>query len=265
MEILLSAGTYYAIERGIYYSQTAYALMTGGCQNQCGFCSQSLSNSASKFYLSRVKWYPVDLEKVKGRLSSFKRFCLQTVVRPGFEHEMLEILKHVDTKKSVTVVPISREYLVELKRVGVDYLGIGLDTTEGNWNKVKKPATFHEYFRFIEDAVQVFGKGKVYVHLVYGLGEEESEFISLMETLHSVGAEVALFAFTPVKGTPMENVKPPKLEDYRKIQKLRFLIFHGKDGGEKAFLTSGCPSCDRPFYNEDPRGKPYNVPLRFVS
>jgi len=26
------------------------------------------------------------------------------------------------------------------------------------------------------------------------------------------------------------------------------------------FLTSGCPSCNRPFYNEKPRGPLYNFP-----
>ena len=28
----------------------------------------------------------------------------------------------------------------------------------------------------------------------------------------------------------------------------------------KLFLTSGCPSCNRPFYNESPKGPFYNFP-----
>ena len=95
MEVLLSAGTYYAITKGTYYSQTAYALMKGGCVNQCKFCSQPLSNNADKSYLSRVKWYSVSLEAVKDKLSTFKRFCLQTVVKPGFEDEVVKIVSEV--------------------------------------------------------------------------------------------------------------------------------------------------------------------------
>ncbi|WP_252896688.1 radical SAM protein [Metallosphaera hakonensis] len=235
--------------------------MKGGCVNHCKFCSQSLSNSADKSFLSRVKWYSVDIDEVKESLSIFKRFCLQTVVKPNFEEEMVEIISKISSKKSVTTTPISSDYLRILKEKGVDYLGVGLDTTEGNWDNAGKPGKFSDYMRFIEEAINVFGRGKVYVHLVYGLGEKEEEFVSLMRTLHFMGAEVALFAFTPVKGTPMSNKNPPKLEDYRRIQRLRFKIYHGVDGGEFSYLTSGCPSCDRPFYNEDPKGLMYNVPL----
>ncbi|HDI74230.1 MAG TPA: hypothetical protein ENF57_04430 [Candidatus Korarchaeota archaeon] len=32
------------------------------------------------------------------------------------------------------------------------------------------------------------------------------------------------------------------------------------DDFKEAFLTSGCPSCNRPFYNERPRGPIYNFP-----
>ncbi|MEM1620329.1 MAG: radical SAM protein [Metallosphaera sp.] len=261
MEVLLSAGTYYAITKGTYYSQTAYALMKGGCVNQCKFCSQPLSNNADKSYLSRVKWYSVSLEAVKDKLSTFKRFCLQTVVKPGFEDEVVKIVSEVQTRKSVTTVPISTEYLKLLKERGVDYLGVGMDTTEGNWENVAKPGKFSDYLDFVKRAIQVFGKGKVYVHLVYGLGEREDEFVELMKHLYSLGAEVALFAFTPVKGTPMESRPPPRLEDYRRIQRIRFSLSHGFDGGDLSCLTSGCPSCDRPFYNEDPRGKLYNIPI----
>ena len=27
-------------------------------------------------------------------------------------------------------------------------------------------------------------------------------------------------------------------------------------------MTSGCPHCNRPYYNEDPRGVLYNFPFR---
>ncbi|AEB94834.1 MAG: radical SAM protein [Metallosphaera sp.] len=261
MEVLLSAGTYYGIKKGMMYSQTAYGLMTGGCINKCAFCSQSLSNPADKTYLSRVKWFPVDLEIVKEKLSIFKRFCLQTVVKPGFEEELVKIAGEIQIRKSITTVPISSDYLRTLKERGVDYLGTGMDTTESNWERVSKPGKFSDYIDFIKRAVSIFGKRRVFVHLIYGLGEREDEFVSLMEYLYSIGAEVALFAFTPIKGTPMGSMKPPKLEDYRRIQKIRFKLSHGFESDEKSVLTSGCPSCDRPFYNEDPRGELYNVPF----
>jgi len=115
--------------------------------------------------------------------------------------------------------------------------------------------------KFIKDAVNVFGKGRVYVHLIVGLGESDEELIGLMRNLYEIGAEVALFAFTPVKGTPFENLPPPQLERYRRIQMIRQQL--AKKDIRLYFLTSGCPSCDRPYYNESPTDKDlYNVPLR---
>ncbi len=273
--LLFSAGTYFFLNGRVKrpYSGTAYALQRGGCTAHCSFCSQSAVSTAPKDTLSRVKWYPLDLESVKAKLSSFPRFCLQTVYRPGFREEALNTLNEVNTKgKSLTTVPV--EGLEEFAEVGVDYLGVGLDTTESMFDNVGKPFTFSKYMEFIEEGVRVFGKGKVFVHLVFGLGERKEEFLSLMERVYSLGAEVALFAFTPIPGTPAHGNPPPSLRDYREVQTVRHYLSRGltlssivKEGElvmpseESHHFTSGCPTCDRPFYNESPLDRElYNVP-----
>lgn len=264
MIVLLSAGTYFYLKKGIKVSETAYALQSGGCEGGCKFCSQSLSNTANKTYLSRVKWFPVDFEKVAEALSSFSRFCLQTVIKKGFVDEVIEILStSKNRRKSVTITPVDTQYLYKFKELGVDYLGVGLDTVERLWGYVGKPYTFSDYMRFIREAVSVFGNGHVFVHLIVGLGETDEELISLMKEIKGIGGNVALFAFTPIKGTPFEGLERPSLDRYRRIQEERFKIFEGRVT-VRAYMTSGCPSCDRPYYNEDPReGKNmYNIPVR---
>ncbi|GAA5419376.1 radical SAM protein [Sulfurisphaera tokodaii] len=263
MKVLLSSGTYYYLKRGIKVSETAYALQYGGCEGKCKFCTQSVLSNADKTYLSRVKWYLVDFnDETAEKLSIFSRFCLQTVIKKGFVDEVIDILKLTRNKhKSVTITPIEVSYLYKFKELNVDYLGVGLDTVKRLWDYVGKPYTFDEYMKFIKEAVRVFGRGHVYAHLIVGLGETDDELISLMKELKDIGAEVALFAFTPVKGTPFENLERPSLERYRHIQRMRYIIFEGKNS-KLAYLTSGCPSCDRPYYNEDPRDKLYNIPLR---
>jgi len=97
----------------------------------------------------------------------------------------------------------------------------------------------------------------------------------------------AIFAFTPVRGTALETKPQPPIEKYRRIQLARYLIvkkyarsknMHFDSTGRltdygikketltyivetgKPFLTSGCPNCNRPFYNEKPSGPIYNYP-----
>ncbi|BCU69102.1 radical SAM protein [Stygiolobus caldivivus] len=263
MKVLVSAGTYYFIKKQIKISNTAYLLQTGGCRASCKFCTQSALSTADKTYLSRVKWYPLELEEIKDYLSTFDRVCLQTVIKEGFEDEVIKVLSKINSRhKSVTITPVSDALLLKLKELGVDYLGVGLDTVKSLWKEVGKPYSFDYYMDFIKRAVKVFGARHVYVHLIVGLGESEGELVNTMEELYSIGAEVALFAFTPVKGTPFESKQRPPLEYYRKIQKIRYRLSTGKDS-EIAFLTSGCPSCDRPYYNESPLDRTlYNIPLR---
>ncbi|BFH74248.1 radical SAM protein [Sulfurisphaera javensis] len=263
MKVLLSAGTYYFLKKGIKISETAYALQYGGCEGKCKFCTQSIYSKADKSYLSRVKWYLTELdESVSNKLLAFTRFCLQTVIKKNFVEEVIDILELVKNKhKSVTITPIDISYLYKFKELGVDYLGVGLDTVKSLWDYVGKPYSFEEYIKFIKEAVKVFGNGHVYAHLIVGLGESDEELIAVMKMLKDIGANVALFAFTPIKGTPFENLPRPSLERYRNIQKIRYSLFYGKET-DFAYLTSGCPSCDRPYYNEDPREKLYNIPLR---
>jgi len=78
----------------------------------------------------------------------------------------------------------------------------------------------------------------------------------------------ALFAFTPVRGIRL-NTGSPDLLVYRRAQIIRFVVDEGIDPKrlfaepeliKRALLTSGCPDCNRPFYNERPRGPMYNYP-----
>jgi biotin synthase len=276
--ILLSAGTYYFLRTGRKFSETAYALMAGGCKASCSFCSQPRSFPTDKSYLSRVKWFPVELESVTERLTNFKRFCLQTVVKDGYEEEAVKIVRAVKgVPKSVTIVPVSVGTLLELKKEGVDYLGSGVDTVPRLFKAVNKPFDFWEYFQFLVKAKGVLGPWRAVAHLIYGLGETDKEFAETMELFLRNEVSVALFAFTPVKGTPMEDKPRPELRKYRMMQALRLALMKGKrlnevaefDGEELVavkevqeghYFTSGCPHCDRPYYNEDPLGPQYNLP-----
>jgi biotin synthase len=120
-----------------------------------------------------------------------------------------------------------------------------------------------------------------------GLGETEGELVSMMGRLQEWGVTVALFAFTPIPGTEMADEPPPSMDSYRRIQVAQYLISRSlrstKDftfspegrivsfgmpedelrevlANGKAFETSGCPGCNRPYYNEPPSGPLYNYP-----
>jgi biotin synthase len=144
-------------------------------------------------------------------------------------------------------------------------------TKGGNWGRS---------LALIQESARTF-PGRVAVHLIAGLGETEREMVERMQWAHDLGVTVGLFAFTPVHGTHLADSPPPPLSSYRRMQAARWLIAQDLsrfermafDGGEQLvgldgslpgtgqpFQTSGCPDCNRPYYNERPGGVMYNFP-----
>jgi biotin synthase len=135
----------------------------------------------------------------------------------------------------------------------------------------------------------VFGKGSVSTHLIVGLGETEQELCQTIQGCIELGVYPGLFAFTPIAGTALEDRSPPSLSSYRRTQIAHYLLSHKKTRLEnmkfdnngklksfgvpkeqllevvetgEPFLTSGCPGCNRPYYNERPGGPLYNYPRK---
>ncbi|MCC6043294.1 MAG: radical SAM protein [Desulfurococcaceae archaeon] len=267
---------------------TAYLLQYSerGCYAQCRFCLQARNSPKStREWLGRVTWLSVSIEELKRSWSRvFYRVCLQTVIKPLFHLEALRIVRELrsvdaETPFSLAITPVNIEILKAFKELGVDALGVGLDaTTQALFEEWRKPYSWNLYWRFIEKGVEVYGPGNVYVHLIAGLGESLKEIVETMKKVYRHGCGVALFAYTDARGVTSVDIK-----HYRLAQLARYLLENGLDPDQyidyekkivkrelplnnvlEAFYTSGCPHCNRPFYNEGPRGPLYNIPSQRV-
>jgi biotin synthase-related radical SAM superfamily protein len=284
---------------------TAY-LMTynaGKCTANCLFCPQARTSQSPAKLLSRVSWPAFPTKAVLKKISNaaehdkIRRICIQALNYPQvFTHlaALVTAIKHHATIPiSVSCQPLSAENTQRLAEAGADRIGIALDAaSEKLFNQVKGtnangPYHWNQQFIQLREAVSLFGKGNVSTHLIVGLGETEKEAVTLIQQCADIGVLPALFAFTPIRGTTLENRPQPMLASYRRVQLARYLIANGKvtltdmrfdANGKitsfginkkqlertvetgKPFLTSGCPDCNRPFYNEKPSGPIYNYP-----
>jgi len=243
--------------------------------------------------LSRVIWpeYPVDEVRQALKKSSVLRVCIQTVPYPGYTRSLARLLvalKEAGKPVSVAITSVSRRVLQRLKDAGAERVGIGLDAASPKvFMRVKRGLTWSGVWRTIREALSVFGRGHVSCHLIAGLGESDLELTSTATVLVSMGCRVGLFALTPLPGTRMCAAERPSIERYRGLQLALYLIqehgarardFKFSSAGSltglgrwaslaeseahslRPFLTSGCPGCNRPFYNESPLGPIYNYP-----
>jgi biotin synthase-related radical SAM superfamily protein len=281
---------------------TAYLMLGGRCRMACAFCAQARTSHASALNLSRITWPLFDEREVLGRLDEaaarghFRRVCLQVTVGQDYLRRTLELVKAVcgvcDLPVDAAILPRDVDQVEALLAAGVEHIGFGLDAAcERVSRRVKRArpersrrSDWGRSMKLVEEAARRF-PGSVAVHLIVGLGETEREMVEMIQRMHDLGAIVGLFAFTPVRGTAMQDQSPPPLDTYRRMQVARHLITHDlatpgdfafsaegrlvsfgrpdlarvlADG--VAFQTSGCPDCNRPFYNERPGGPLYNCP-----
>jgi biotin synthase-related radical SAM superfamily protein len=280
----------------------------GHCDANCGFCPQARESVGSTEKLSRVNWPEFSFKDFLTRLSylvpnkRFKRICIQTLNYSNNFHELLEIISEItritDIPISVASPPITKENMRELKNLGIDRIGIALDaSTQEIFNNVKGknangPYSWEKHFASLEDALNVFNDGKVTTHLIVGLGETSKEILELIQKLNDLKIHIGLFAFTPIKGTKLENLDIPELLYFRKMQlglyliikqnkRLKDFTFNSKGDIVKyninkkelwdiidtsnVMLTSGCPGCNRPYYTSRPSGPIYNYPRELTE
>ena len=231
-----------------------------------------------------------------------KRVCIQALNYPKVFNELCGFVKtlksHVQIPVSVSCQPSGSQDMWNLNEAGVNRIGIAVDTaTEKLFNEIKGegsngPYNWKNEFVLLRTAIGIFGEGNVSTHLIVGLGETEEDAVGLLQAFVNMGVMPGLFAFTPVRGTAFAQKPQPELEAYRRVQLARYLIVNSlaktenmyftskgqvADFGVSAealkpivesgepFLTSGCPECNRPFYNEKPSGPIYNFPRKLSS
>ena len=281
-----------------------------GCSANCSYCGLSRSRKKSETFI-RVSWPTYPLQKIIDSsqvvTEQVQRVCVSMVTHPKAFTDLCQTAKEV---REQTPYPVSalitptlvktKEQFEEIQRAGVDRVGIAIDTaTEDLFQKlrgrlVQGPHSWEDYWLGIRQAVEVFGRGMVGVHLVVGLGETEEEMVKTIQRAFDLGAVTHLFSFFPERGTALETQPQPPLGMYRRVQLSRYLInesladaeqmaFNSKgqvfDFGiepnrlEKiiqegeAFMTSGCPghdgkvACNRPFGNERPSQPIRNFPF----
>jgi len=275
---------------------TAYLMVGGRCAFDCAFCAQARSSTAPADRLSRVTWPEYPLAEVLARLPSayargaVRRACLQVTAGPGYAEaarHLARVLKETSqVPLCVSIRAADLALFEELLALGAERVTLALDAAcEGVYSRVKG----HDWARVRELLLEAARRypGHVGTHLIAGLGETEADLCARLQELHDAGITIGLFAFTPVPGTALAGEPPPSLAGYRRVQAAHYLITRGHARASQfafsaegqvvsygmdtaalgallatgeAFQTSGCPGCNRPYYNERPGGPLYNYP-----
>ncbi len=271
-----------------------------GCSANCAYCGLARERGGrheEKSFI-HVGWSRRPIEEIisaiQERRGRITRICLSMVTNRRARADVSTIARRItekiDLPFSVLISPtiIKPADLVEYRESGVDMVGVAIDTvTEEIFNRyrgkeTKGPHRWQRYWETLEEAIQIFGKGKVGVHLIVGLGESEEQMVKVIQKVHDLGSSTHLFSFFAEEGSALADLPQPPLDQYRRIQLARYLIDEGIGSYQEfkfdsqgriidfnltderlnqiialgtPFMTSGCPdrkgevACNRPYGN----------------
>ncbi|OAX44871.1 biotin synthase BioB [Rhizopogon vinicolor AM-OR11-026] len=213
---------------------TLMNIKTGGCSEDCSYCSQS-SRYSTPTTASRL----VDIEPVleaarKAKENGSTRFCMGAAWRDlagrkrGFERilEMVREVRGMGMEVCTTLGMLSPEQAKQLKEAGLTAYNHNLDTSREFYPQVITTRSYDERLETIsavrDAGISVCSGG------ILGLGESDQDRIGLIQEVANMPEHPESFpvnALVPIPGTPLEgNERVPHHTLLRTIATARVVL-----------------------------------------
>jgi biotin synthase len=236
-------------EKQLVAPTTCYFQAGQSCTAGCSYCSPE--------NLSRISWPRVDNAAIvlNDIDTHFKRACIQCIGKSL--GEAIIMARNIRLPVSISYRFQDLEEVRQTLAVA-DKACIPVDVVNTAAHRLYRKGDLEKTLALIRNSAAKH-EDRIATHLIVGLGETCEEIEEFLKAMKAIKVTVALFAFTQagsLKGRPV-----PDMAYYRKIQALHYKISTGSSEIKpEAFETSGCPGCNRPFYNERAKGPWYNYP-----
>lgn len=234
---------------------TLVSIKTGGCPEDCGYCSQSVHHEAD---LTREPLMGVEIIRQKAkqaRVAGATRLCMGAAWRSAKKGKsfetVLEMVKAVNAEgleSCVTLGMLSHEQAVQLKEAGLTTYNHNLDTSRDYYPKVITSRTYDDRLETLQHVRDV-GLGMCCGGII-GMGESSEDRISLLHTLATFEKHpdsLPVNMLVPVKGTPLEDTPAvDPLELVRSIATARILCPKARvrlSAGRKSLSQEGQTLC----------------------
>ena len=196
---------------------TLLSIKTGGCSEDCGYCSQSARRDEDTG-IERGKLLELEEVKVAARAakeSGSSRFCMGAAWRGPKEGdlgkvvEMVRVVKDLGMEACLTLGLLGPGQAEKLAAAGLDYYNHNLDTSAEFYGQV---VTTHSQSARMDTLMSVRAAGmKICCGGIVGMGESRRVRASLLAQLANLNPapeSVPINHLVAIAGTPMENAPP---------------------------------------------------------
>jgi biotin synthase len=190
------------------------SIKTGGCAEDCGYCSQSAHHKTGLKASKLMEVERVINEAKKAKAAGATRYCMGAAWRSPKARDMdtvvamVEGVKGLGMETCMTLGMLTDNDIVRLRDAGLDYYNHNVDTSEAYYNKV---ITTRTYADRLDTLARVRDAGmKVCSGGIVGMGEEREDRVDMLVTLANLEEHpesVPINMLIAIAGTPLENAE----------------------------------------------------------
>jgi biotin synthase len=192
---------------------TLLSIKTGGCPEDCGYCSQSVKADSGVAATKLMDVQAVLQSAAQAKDRGSQRFCMGAAWRNPKDRDMPAIVEMVKGVRAMgletcmTLGMLTRRQADMLAEAGLDYYNHNIDSSPEYYERVITTRTMDERLDTLANVraarINVCSGG------IVGMGETRSDrvgFIHTLATLPQHPASVPINALVPVKGTVLGDM-----------------------------------------------------------
>ena len=192
---------------------TLLSIKTGGCPEDCGYCSQSVKADSGVEATKLMEVQSVLQRAAQAKDQGSQRFCMGAAWRNPKDRDMpaiVEIVKGVRAmglETCMTLGMLTPKQADMLKEAGLDYYNHNVDTGPEYYERVISSRKYEDRLDTLQNVrdagINVCSGG------IVGMGETRSDrvgFVHTLATLERHPESVPVNALVPVKGTVLGDM-----------------------------------------------------------
>lgn len=214
-ELVYQAATVHRAHHAVGEIQlcTLLSIKTGGCPEDCGYCSQSVKADGGVEATKLMDVQAVLQKAAQAADAGSRRFCMGAAWRNPKDRDMpaiVEIVKGVrdmGMETCMTLGMLTPKQAEMLAEAGLDYYNHNIDTSPERYNEIITTRTMEDRLETLDHVrkagINVCSGG------IVGMGETRADrvgFIHTLATLEQHPESVPVNALVPVKGTVLGDM-----------------------------------------------------------
>jgi len=208
------------------------SIKTGGCPEDCGYCSQSMHYPTGVKASKLLEVEMVIAEAKKAKAAGATRYCMGAAWRSPKDRDMAAIIAMIKGVRALgietcmTLGMLTFDQARSLAAAGLDYYNHNIDTSESFYSEIITTRSFRDRLDTLQNiraaGIQVCAGG------IFGMGETIDDRISMLLTLANLPTppeSVPINQLIPIPGSKLQDATPVDPIDFvRTIALARILM-----------------------------------------